>query len=229
MKAIASEVQKGAQEAQASIRVFVVEDQPAVLAAQARLLQAAKGIDLVGTAASGEEALERIHHTEPQVVLCDLGLPGIDGIEVTRRLRQAEQAPEVLVLTVFDDEERVLAAIRAGAAGYLLKGAALGRVVEAIQDVHAGGTVIQPSLARLLLRHFQPAEPALPPAVKLTPREQEILQIVGKGLSNREAAEVLGCSRATVRTHLEHIYDKLDVTNRVEAVAEGLRHGLIES
>lgn len=217
------------KDAREAIRVFVVEDQPAVLAAQARLLQAAPGVELVGTATSGEEAVERIPHTEPQVVLCDLGLPGIDGIEVTRRVRAAENPPEVLVLTVFDDEERVLAAIRAGAAGYLLKGAALGRVVEAIQDVHAGGTVIQPSLARLLLRHFQPQAPALPPTATLTPREREILQIVGKGLSNREAAEVLGCSRATVRTHLEHIYEKLEVTNRMEAVTEGLRHGLIEA
>jgi len=211
-----------------AIRVFVVEDEPAVLAAQVQLLESAPALRLVGSASSGEEALEALSAAAPQVVLCDLGLPGIDGIEVTRRIRRLARPPEVLILTVFDEEERVLGAVRAGAAGYLLKGASLDRVVEAIQDVHAGGTVIQPSLARLLLRRFAaPAEPD-PPAA-LTPREREILQIIGKGLSNREAAEVLGCSRATVRTHLEHIYEKLDVTNRVEAVAEGIRQGLIET
>lgn len=210
------------------IRVFVVEDQPEVLAAQVRLLETSPAVELVGTACSGEEAVEKAPPAHPQVVLCDLGLPGIDGIEVTRRLRRTTPRPEILVLTVFEEEERVLAAIRAGAAGYLLKGASLPRVIEGIQDVHAGGTVIQPSLARVLLRHFGSPEQIDPPApAALTPREREILQIIGKGLSNREAAEVLGCSRATVRTHLEHIYEKLEVTNRVEAVAEGLRHGII--
>jgi len=210
------------------IRVFVVEDQPAVLAAQVRLLETSPAVALVGTACSGEEALPLIGSSTPDVVLCDLGLPGIDGIEVTRRVRCRPGAPEVLILTVFEEEERVLAAVRAGAAGYLLKGASLARVVEAIQDVHAGGTVIQPSLARVMLRHFQGAA-QLPPTAALTPRETEILQIIGKGLSNRETAEVLGVSRATVRTHLEHIYEKLEVTNRVEAVAEGIRQGLIET
>lgn len=213
-----------------AIRVFVVEDQPAVLAAQVRLLETSPSIELVGTACSGEEALALLPAAKPQVVLCDLGLPGIDGIEVTRRVRAKPGAPEVLILTVFEEEERVLAAIRAGAAGYLLKGASLARVVEAIQDVHAGGTVIQPSLARVLLRYFGGGAAGLAePAASLTPRESEILQLIGKGLSNREAAEVLGVSRATVRTHLEHIYDKLEVTNRVEAVAEGIRQGLIEA
>ncbi len=211
------------------IRVFVVEDQPAVLAAQVRLLETSPAVELVVTASSGEEALRLAPPALPQVVLCDLGLPGIDGIETTRRLRRLAPPPEVLILTVFEEEERVLAAIRAGAAGYLLKGAALPRVVEGIQDVCAGGTVIQPSLARVLLRHFGSPNVVQQPGSSLTPRETEILQIIGKGLTNREAAEVLGLSRATVRTHLEHIYGKLEVTNRVEAVAEGIRQGLIDA
>jgi DNA-binding NarL/FixJ family response regulator len=133
--------------------------------------------------------------------------------------------------------------VKAGASGYLLKGTAADKMIEAIREVHAGGSVIQPNLARSLLRHFHvPEDPKAParvefvphgireeaPARPLTEREVEILRLIAKGLSNREAAGVLGVSRATVRTHLEHIYEKLEVTNRVEAVTEGLRIGLID-
>ncbi len=150
---------------------------------------------------------------------------------------------EVLIFTIFDEEEKVLDAIRAGAAGYLLKGATTDKIVEAIKDVHTGGTVIQPSLARRLLRHFNSEGPAAAlrqaaqamPAGQpkeetpaLTPRESEILELIAKGLSNTEAGRVLEISSGTIRTHLEHIYAKLDVTNRVEAVTEGIRKGLID-
>jgi DNA-binding NarL/FixJ family response regulator len=127
--------------------------------------------------------------------------------------------------------------VKAGASGYLLKGVSSEKLLEAIREVKAGGTIIQPNLARRLLRHFHvpetdtkppPAYRAEPPMRPLTEREIEILRLIAKGLSNNEAAGVLGLSRATVRTHLEHIYDKLEVTNRVEAVTEGLRKGLIE-
>jgi DNA-binding NarL/FixJ family response regulator len=150
---------------------------------------------------------------------------------------------EVLIFTIFDEEEKVIDAVKAGASGYLLKGATGERVVDAIREVKAGGSVIQPNLARRLLQHFKVPESADAPAEKpqpppgqreepatrpLTEREIEILRLIAKGLSNNEAARVLTLSRATVRTHLEHIYEKLEVTNRVEAVTEGLRKGLIE-
>jgi len=137
----------------------------------------------------------------------------------------------------------VIEAVKAGASGYLLKGASGEKVIDAIREVKAGGSVIQPNLARRLLRHFRvpeesgtPPQPEpLPPGIReeppirpLTVREVEILRLIAKGLTNNEAARVLGLTRATVRTHLEHIYDKLEVTNRVEAVTEGLRKGLIE-
>jgi DNA-binding NarL/FixJ family response regulator len=159
---------------------------------------------------------------------------------VTREVKRRWPAVEVLVFTVFDEEEKVIEAVKAGASGYLLKGAPAAKVVEAIREVHAGGSVIQPNLARRLLRHFHvpedpkasaPASPPLreePPTRPLTAREIEILRLIAKGLSNNEAAHVLDLSRATVRTHLEHIYEKLDVTNRVEDVTEGLRKGIIE-
>ncbi len=210
------------------IRVLVVEDVPRILEGLCRLIEDAEGLVLVGRAGAGEEALARIGPAAPDVVLCDLGLPGIDGIETTRRIRARWPGVEVLILTVFDEEEKVLGAVRAGAAGYLLKGGSAARLCEAIAEVHAGGSVIQPSLARVLLRQFQPPRVAEGPALPaLTAREREILELIAKGLSNPEAANVLGLSRATVRTHLEHIYEKLEVTNRTEAVAEGIRRGIV--
>jgi DNA-binding NarL/FixJ family response regulator len=156
----------------------------------------------------------------------DLGLPDIDGIEVTRRIKNDMPQVEILIFTIFDEEERVLEAVSAGASGYLLKGTPADRIVEAIGEVHDGGSVIQPRLARRLLRHFRTSKQQDGPS--LSPRETEILQLIAKGLSNPEAAQALGLSRATVRTHLEHIYAKLDVSNRTEAVTEAIRRGIIE-
>lgn len=222
-----------------AIRVLVVEDQPKILRNQLKLLRAFSEIEVVGTAPSGESALEELENVQPEVLLLDLGLPQMSGIDVTREVKRRWPEIEILIFTVFDEEDRVLEAIGAGASGYLLKGAEANRIVDAIQEVHAGGSVIQPSLARSLLRHFRVAPDGSevapgaddeedPPEARLTSREVEILQIIAKGLSNTEAAKVLGVSRATVRTHLEHIYAKLDVTNRVEAVTEGIRKGLID-
>jgi len=219
----------------APIRVFIVEDQPAILKAQIKILSTAKELEIIGSAMSGEQALADIP-ADADVILCDLGLPGIDGIEVTKRVKERQPKTEVLIFTIFEEEDKVLGAVRAGAAGYLLKGAERATIISAIQDVHAGGSVIQPTLARLLMEHFKidtgafrHADPSLEPLeCPLTKREVEILQVISRGLSNAEAADVLDLSRATVRTHLEHIYEKLEVSNRVEAVTEGIRHGLID-
>jgi DNA-binding NarL/FixJ family response regulator len=225
------------------IKLFVVEDQAKILKNQLKLLDGVEDLRILGSAMTGEDALVQLEQSLPDVVLCDLGLPGISGIEVTRNLKSRHPEVEVLIFTIFDEEEKVLDAIRAGAAGYLLKGATTDKIVEAIKDVHTGGTVIQPSLARRLLRHFNAEGPAAalrqaaqaaPAGQKkeetpaLTPRESEILELIAKGLSNTEAGRVLEISSGTIRTHLEHIYAKLDVTNRVEAVTEGIRKGLID-
>ncbi len=237
------------------IRLFVVEDQPKILKNQLKLLEQFSEIEIVGTALSGEEALDEIAklNPPPDVILCDLGLPQMSGIDVTREVKKRTPSVEILIFTIFDEEDKVVEAIKAGAAGYMLKGAEAERIVESIKEVRQGGSVIQPSLARSLLRHFRmpeqgkPAEPGRlkseeeaqkerdsgappPPSGRraLTERELECLQIIAKGLSNNEAARVLGLSKATIRTHLEHIYQKLDVTNRVEAVTEGIRQGIID-
>lgn len=176
----------------------------------------------------------------------DLGLPRMSGIDVTRAVKAKSPRVEILIFTIFDEEDKVLEAVKAGASGYLLKGATADKIVEAIKEVKAGGTVIQPNLARRLLKHFrvpvnetpakagpdaapQPPPPVDddPPLKPLSDREKEILQLIAKGISNSEAAKMLGLSKATIRTHLEHIYRKLEVTNRVEAVTEGIRKGLI--
>ena len=212
------------------VKVYVVEDQPKILKSLIKLLGGFKEIEIVGKALSGEESLEGIAAKQPEVVLLDLGLPQMSGIEVTREIKKKYPKMEVLIFTVFDEEEKVMEAIQAGASGYLLKGMEAEKIVEAIREVKDGGSVIQPSLARSLLRQFQvQAEPGKEePFPNLTPREVEILQIIAKGLSNAEAAKVLKISRATIRTHLEHIYAKMAVSNRVEAITEGIRQGLID-
>jgi len=213
------------EQEQTVLRLLIVEDQPTILGQQQRLLEAFSSLEIVGTARDGRSALAQIEAKKPDVVLLDLGLPDLDGIEVTRRIKSRWPAIEILIFTIFDDEDRVLEAVRAGASGYLLKGAPAERIVEALRDVCTGGSVIQPRLARSLLRRLQPEEG---PRRTLTPRETEILSLIAKGCSNRIAAERLGLSRATVRTHLEHIYAKLEVSNRTEAVTEALRRGLID-
>lgn len=225
----------------------MVEDQTNILKNQLKLLEGNPELEIVGTALSGESALEEVERLKPDVLLLDLGLPRMSGIDVTRAVKAKSPKVEILIFTIFDEEDKVLEAVKAGASGYLLKGATADKIVEAIKEVKAGGTVIQPNLARRLLKHFrvpvneapprsdaetaaQPPAPAVdddPPLKPLSDREREILQLIAKGISNSEAAKMLGLSKATIRTHLEHIYRKLEVTNRVEAVTEGIRKGLI--
>src|SRR5688500_18125852 len=220
------------------IRVLVVEDQPKILKAQIKMLETFEELEIVGEVLSGESGLAKVEEVKPEVSLLDVGLPQMSGIDVTRKVKATHPEIEILIFTIFDEEEKVIEAIMAGAAGYLLKGTPVEKIVEAIKDVKAGGAVIQPNLARALLRAIgtKPATGDKPSKEDgggkdvvgvLTDRELEILQIIAKGLSNNEAAKALGLSRATIRTHLEHIYEKLDVTNRVEAVTEGIRQGII--
>lgn len=223
------------------IRVYVVEDQSKILKNQLKLLEGNPDLEIIGTALSGETAIDDIRRLKPDVVLLDLGLPRMSGIDVTKVVKAEAAAVEILIFTIFDEEDKVLEAVQAGASGYLLKGTPADKMVEAIKEVAQGGTVIQPSLARRLLKHFRVPEAPLAPAEtqpqapapepegkKLSARETEILQLIAKGVSNSEAATMLTLSKATIRTHLEHIYRKLEVTNRVEAVTEGLRKGLIQ-
>jgi DNA-binding NarL/FixJ family response regulator len=217
-----------------AISVLILEDQPVMLKNLSRLIETSTNAQLCATAMSAEEAIQILDQLEelPQVILCDIGLPKMNGTDFCRYVKTKYPEIEVLMLTVCEDDDQVLESVRRGAAGYLLKGLESHKILEAITEVHEGGSVIQPGLARKLLQQFKLTSQTYstqsePYRRSLTERELECLQIIAKGLSNIEAASVLGLSKATIRTHLEHIYQKLDVCNRVEAVTEGLRQGLI--
>jgi len=210
------------------IKIAIVEDNITFLKQIEKLIKKDDKFTLIGTATTGEEAVKLIERGGPELVLLDLSLPDIQGTEVIRRIREKKIKCNFLILTVFEEENSVLSAVRVGAAGYLLKGTPYRKIKEALLEIHAGGSVIQPNLARTLLNIFMEQERLKTEVKPLSKREKEILNYIAKGLSNKEVAEVLGLSSTTVRTHLEHIYEKLNVTNRVEAVTEGIRQGLID-
>lgn len=201
----------------------MVEDQPAFLKSVLALLHTSSEVSVEGVASTAAEARRLLHHpTGWALVLLDLGLPDEDGLRLIPEIRRA--GAEVVVWTVDDDPTRGLQALRAGAAGYLVKGAQAQEVLACLRAVGQGGAVLQPPLARALLQSLgpEPVEGAV-----LTGREREILEVVAKGFSNPEIAGLLGLSAATVRTHLEHVFEKLDVSSRVEAVTEAIRRGII--
>lgn len=212
------------------LRVFVVEDQPRLLKNLTRYLATRDEVEVVGTAMSGEAALETLPNSAPQVVLLDLELPGMDGLSVLRTLKPRHPEIEILILTTFDDETRVYEAMQAGASGYLVKRIAQERIVEAIVEVWEGGTVIESRIARRFWNYFQSvkATPPEPDRHGLSDTEIEIVQFLGKGLSNAEVGEVMNIERRTVRSHLARIYKKLGVSSHVEAVVKALRLGLID-
>ena len=210
------------------VSVFAVEDSAQALRALRKQLSGRAEVELVGAAASGEEALREIPGVKPSVVLMDLELPGASGIETTRELKKALDV-EVLVLTTFEDEQHVFDAMRAGASGYVVKGARADRLVEAILAVEQGGTVIEPRLAKRFWAYFKGVqEPLRKTDVQLTPLEHEILSVIARGLSNEEAGRIVQLDRRAVRTQLGHIYAKLGVRSHVEAVVKALKLGLIE-
>ena len=210
------------------VPVFAVEDSAPTLRALRKLLSGREEVRLVGTAASGEEALRLVPELAPRVVLMDLELPGASGIETTRALKVACDV-EVLVLTSFEDEQHVFDAMRAGASGYVIKGAQAGRLVEAIVEVDAGGTVIEPRLAKRFWQYFKGVqEPKKPQVPQLTSLEHEVLSMIARGLSNEEAGRIVSLDRRSVRTQLGHIYSKLGVRSHVEAVVKALKLGIIE-
>jgi DNA-binding NarL/FixJ family response regulator len=215
-------------------RIFLVEDQPTLLRNLLKVLRGFPELEVVGSARDGEEAVEEVVRAGPGLVLLDLELPGLDGIEVTRRLKRRVPEVEVLILTSFEDEQKVYEAIQAGASGYLVKRVGPEKIRSAIREVMEGGTVLEPLIARRFWNYFQSiqAKPPEPPEQRdpwgLTPAEFEVLRYVTKGLSNAEVGRVMTLERRTVRTHLSHIYRKMGVNSHVEAVVMALKAGLVE-
>jgi DNA-binding NarL/FixJ family response regulator len=210
------------------ITVWLVEDNARFRATVARALESLPDVRCTAQHGAGEPALEALASGEPapDVVLLDVGLPGMSGLDLLPRLRAAAPTIKVVLLTVFEDHDRVFQALSAGAAGYLLKTASLDEIATAIREVVAGGAPINPRIARRVLDLFA-RFPARAPDYGLTPREQEILQLVVAGLIKKEIAGRLGISYHTVDAHLRRVYEKLEVNTRQAAVAKALREGLV--
>ncbi len=209
-----------------AIRVLVVDDHPVVRRGMAALLASIDGVDIVGEAASGAEAVREAQLSHPDVVIMDVQMPGLDGIEATRRLTTAVPEVAVLVLTMFDDDETVLAAMLAGARGYLLKGAAQEEILAAVRAVVTGQTVIGPVVAqRLIAMMGAPPAPTLA-FPQLTGREHEILERLALGHNNGMIAANLGLAAKTVGNHISSIFAKLHVATRAEAIVRAHEGGL---
>ncbi|NGM15083.1 response regulator transcription factor [Verrucosispora sp. WMMA2044] len=211
-------------------RVVVVDDQTLIRQGIRGLLEVA-GIDVVGEADDGRAALPVVVRTAPDVLLLDLRMPRFDGIWTLERLRAENVDVPVLVLTTFDDDELVLAALRAGARGYLLKDVTLEQLTRAIRTLADGGTLIAPSITDRMLRAIRsgpsPAGPQAPPVQGLTEREQEVLRLVAHGYSNRQIAEVLFLAEGTVKNHVSTILTKLGARDRTNAVLRALHEGIL--
>lgn len=209
-------------------RVLIVDDHPVFLSGLKMLLDADPRIQVVGEAVNGAEAIALAAQTQPDAVVIDLHLPDVNGIEATRAITQTSPHIGVLVLTMYDDDDSVFAAMRAGARGYLLKGAGHSDIVHAIAAVAAGTAVFGPSIARRLIDYFgtQRTTAAVAPFPELTEREREILNLIAAGNNNAAIAERLFLSAKTVRNHVSNIFSKLQVADRAQAIVRARNAGL---
>ncbi|GAB3065501.1 response regulator transcription factor [Intrasporangium mesophilum] len=209
--------------------VLIADDQDLVRSGLRFVLEAA-GVEVVGEAADGAEAVTLAERLRPEVVLMDIRMPGTDGIAATRSIVDAGLDSRVLILTTFDLDEHVFAALQAGASGFLLKDVGRQQLVEAVRVIAAGDALYAPTVLRRLVTHYVSSPPARPPSPaldELTPREREILQMIGRGLSNADIAAELVISMATVKTHVRHLLQKLAVRDRAQAVVLAYETGLV--
>jgi DNA-binding NarL/FixJ family response regulator len=216
-----------------SIRIVVADDEELVRAGFRMMLDSKPDLDVVGEAADGAEAVEIARRLQPDVVLMDIRMPGMDGIEATRRISELDTGSpiRVIVLTTFDDDEYVYGSLRAGASGFLLKDTPPAELVRAVHEVVEGRSLLSPSVTRKVIERFASAPGADPVLLervgRLTERETDILKLVAQGLSNAEIGRRLFVSEATVKTHVSRVLFKLEVRDRVQAVAVAYETGLV--
>jgi len=205
------------------VSVAIVEDDAPLRSSLAGILQRAAECRCVGAFGSAEEALREIPALSPQVVLMDINLPGMDGVQCVRRLAELMPKTQILMLTVHEDTDTIFESLSAGAAGYLLKPVRAAELLTAVKDVYAGGAPMTSNIARKVVQSFKRAGAEPDDGKQLSPRERDVLDFLVKGYSYKEVAEQMGISYSTVHTHIEHIYQKLHVQSRAQAVAKYLR------
>jgi DNA-binding NarL/FixJ family response regulator len=210
----------------ARIRLLLVDDHPVVREGLRTLLSEEADIDCVGEARNGEEAVRLARETRADVVLLDLAMPGMDGIQAIRQIREQSPATQIVALTSFSDETRVRTAIEAGAVGYLLKDVLKEDLLRAIRNARLGQPSLHPQAQRHLMRRVRKAAEVSPLDV-LTPRERTILELIGRGRNNKAIAEALGLTQGTVKGHVSRILDKLGVQDRTQAALVAVREGLV--
>ena len=214
------------------IKVMLVEDHVLVREGTRELLDREKDLEVVAEAGDGEEAVQLAAEHRPDVVIMDIAMPRLNGLEATRQIKATDPAIVVLVLTAYDDDQYIFAFLEAGAAGYVLKDVSTNDLIEAIRTVHAGESVLHPAVARKVANYFarrvatqQPEKPAISALDQLTRRETEVLKLAAQGMTNREIADQLTISVRTVQGHLSSVFNKLGVGSRTEAVVYALRDG----
>jgi len=205
-----------------NISVSIVEDDAEVRATLARLINGSSGYRCVSQHASGEDALQEIPKIKPHVVLMDINLPGFNGVECVRRLKPLLPQTQIIMLTVYQNTENIFNALAAGATGYLLKQTPPAELLAAIQNVYAGGSPMSSHIARKIVQSFQQVPASSVGAESLSPREAQVLDLLAKGYLYKEIADTMEVTYATVHTHIRHIYEKLHVHSRTEAVAKHL-------
>ena len=210
-------------EGEAKIHILVADDHPMLREGLVAVLSTQPDFDVVGEAADGSEVVRLAETLLPDVILLDLEMPGMDGVAALEKLRESGSEARTVVFTAYDTDERILGSLRAGARGYLLKGASRTELFDAIRTVHSGGSLLQPLVTGRLLDHMNAPEPD-----PLTPRELEVLALLARGLPNKEIADSLYIGERTVKFHVSSILAKFDAGNRTEAARIAISRGLIE-
>jgi DNA-binding NarL/FixJ family response regulator len=207
------------------MKLAIIEDDPLLRNNLKLLLGGEPGITMVGEYQSGEDALMSMKKSMPELILCDLGLPGMSGVEFIQKIKAESPSIEIMAHTIFDDRENVFSALKAGASGYLLKGCSPRELIEAIHELYQGGSPMSPRIARKVIYEFQETEVA--EQYVLTQREKNILKCIEQGMTYKEIAAVQGISAHTVHSHIKRIYEKLQAKDRTEALVNARKGGVI--